>query len=59
MLECLCSVCLNKLAGMLFVIAVFVIPMFAAMIACGIHEDKRKAQALAERRRAERRARYC
>lgn len=55
----LCAVCLNKLLGLLFPIVVFVIPMLAAIIFCGIHEDKRKAQEFAERRRAERRARNC
>lgn len=55
----LCAVCLNKIIGLLFPIVMFAIPMFAAIIVCGIHEDKRKAQELAERRRAERHARYC
>lgn len=54
-----CAVCLNKLMGLLFPIVVFVIPTLIIIIIYGIYEDRRKAQALAERRRAERRARYC
>lgn len=55
----LCAVCLNKLMGLLFPIIVFVIPTLIIITAYGVHEDRRKAQELAERRRAERRARYC
>ena len=55
----LCAVCLNKLMGLLFPIVVFVIPAIILILACGIYEDRCKAQEFAERRRAERRARNC